>query len=45
VRAAVELVRDATRRAEAVQACERFAAAHRGAAAKTAGAVLALVDR
>lgn len=45
VRAAIALVRDATRRAEAVRACERFAAAHRGAAAKTAGAVLALADR
>jgi 3-deoxy-D-manno-octulosonic-acid transferase len=45
VRAAVELVRDAARRAEAVRACERFAAAHRGAAARTAEAVLALADR
>ena len=45
VRAAVDLVRDAPRREEAVRACERFAAAHRGAAARTAEAVLALADR
>jgi 3-deoxy-D-manno-octulosonic-acid transferase len=45
VRAAVELARDAATRAAAAQAGERFAAAHRGAAAKTADAVLALLAR
>lgn len=45
VRGAIALVRDPAARAEAVQACERFAAAHRGAAAKTAEAVFALLER
>jgi 3-deoxy-D-manno-octulosonic-acid transferase len=45
VRAAVELVRDPAARAEAAEAGERFAAAHRGAAEKTAEAVLALLSR
>ncbi len=45
VRTAVDLVRDASARAAAAQAGERFAAAHRGAAAKTAEAVLALMAR
>jgi 3-deoxy-D-manno-octulosonic-acid transferase len=45
VRAAVELVRDPAARAEAAEAGERFAAAHRGAAEKTAQAVLALLSR
>ena len=45
VRVAVELVRDAAARAEAVRAGEAFAAAHRGAAEKTVGAVLALIER
>jgi 3-deoxy-D-manno-octulosonic-acid transferase len=45
VRAAVELAGDAATRAAAAQAGERFAAAHRGAAAKTADAVLALLAR
>ncbi len=44
VRAAVDLVRDPAARAAAVQACEAFASAHRGAAVKTAQAVLALLD-
>jgi 3-deoxy-D-manno-octulosonic-acid transferase len=43
VAAAVSLARDGAARAAAVAACESFAAAHRGAAAKTAKAVLALV--
>lgn len=45
VRVAVELARDATALAAAAQAGERFAAAHRGAAEKTAGAILAMMDR
>ena len=45
VRTAVDLVRDASARAAAAQAGERFAASHRGAAAKTAEAVLALMAR
>ncbi|GAB3660578.1 3-deoxy-D-manno-octulosonic acid transferase [Ramlibacter alkalitolerans] len=43
VRAAVELVRDRQARARAVEASEAFAAAHRGAADKTARAVLKLL--
>ena len=42
VRAAVELVHDDAARQAAAQAGERFAAAHRGAASRTATAVLAL---
>jgi hypothetical protein len=38
-------VRDPAARAEAAEAGERFAAAHRGAAEKTAQAVLALLSR
>jgi 3-deoxy-D-manno-octulosonic-acid transferase len=45
VRAAVDLARDAGARAVAAQAGERFAEAHRGAAKKTADAVLALLQR
>ncbi len=45
VRAAVELARDAAARKVAATAGEAFAAAHRGAAAKTAEAVLALLRR
>jgi 3-deoxy-D-manno-octulosonic-acid transferase len=45
VRVAVELVRDRKARAMAVEACEEFAAAHRGAAEKTADAVVALLER
>jgi 3-deoxy-D-manno-octulosonic-acid transferase len=45
VRVAVELVRDAAARAEAVRASEAFAAAHRGAAEKTATAILHLLER
>jgi 3-deoxy-D-manno-octulosonic-acid transferase len=45
VRVAVELARDAAARSEAAQSGERFAAAHRGAAARTAQAVLALLPR
>ena len=45
VRRAVELVQDAPARQAAAAAGERFAAAHRGAAEKTAQAVLALVRR
>jgi 3-deoxy-D-manno-octulosonic-acid transferase len=45
VRAAVDLVCDAGARTAAAQAGERFAAAHRGAAEKTAEAVLALMAR
>ena len=45
VRAAVDLVRDGAARTQRVQACEQFASAHRGAAEKTAGAILALLDR
>jgi 3-deoxy-D-manno-octulosonic-acid transferase len=45
VDAAVALARDAAARAAAVQASEQFSAAHRGAAQKTARAVLALVER
>ena len=44
VRAAVELVRDLAARAAAVRASEGFAAAHRGAAEKTARGVLQLID-
>ena len=43
VRAAVELVRDPVARAAAVRASEGFAAAHRGAAEKTARGVLKLI--
>ncbi|MDE2605766.1 MAG: 3-deoxy-D-manno-octulosonic acid transferase [Burkholderiales bacterium] len=43
VRVAVELARDAAARQAMAQAGERFAAAHRGAAEKTAAAVLALL--
>jgi 3-deoxy-D-manno-octulosonic-acid transferase len=43
VRAAVGLVRDAQARSAAVRACEAFAAAHRGAAERTAGAVVRLI--
>jgi 3-deoxy-D-manno-octulosonic-acid transferase len=45
VQSAVELVRDRQARAIAVEACETFASAHRGAAEKTAQAVLALLAR
>ena len=45
VRAAVELACDPAAQAAAAQAAERFAAAHRGAAAKTVDAVLALLER
>jgi 3-deoxy-D-manno-octulosonic-acid transferase len=45
VRAAVELARDPEARRAAADAGERFAAAHRGAAQRTAAAVLALVPR
>lgn len=45
VRAAVDLARDATARKATAEAGERFAAAHRGAAARTADAVLALLAR
>ena len=45
VREAVALARDAAARAQVAAAGERFAAAHRGAAEKTARAVLALVER
>ena len=45
VRAAVQLAQDAYARQAAAQAGERFAAAHRGAAEKTAAAVLALLAR
>ncbi|GAB3767434.1 3-deoxy-D-manno-octulosonic acid transferase [Ramlibacter monticola] len=43
VRAAVDLVRDPAARAAAVQASENFAAAHRGAADRTAQGVLKLI--
>ncbi|HET8748063.1 MAG TPA: 3-deoxy-D-manno-octulosonic acid transferase, partial [Ramlibacter sp.] len=43
VRTAVDLVRDRQARVRAVEASEAFAAAHRGAAAKTAAAVLKLL--
>ena len=43
LRVAVDLARDAGARQRAVDAAERFAAAHRGAAEKTAHAVLALL--
>jgi 3-deoxy-D-manno-octulosonic-acid transferase len=43
VREAIALSSDALRQEQAVQAGERFAAAHRGAAQKTADAVLALL--
>jgi 3-deoxy-D-manno-octulosonic-acid transferase len=43
VRVAVELVRDPAGRRAAAEAGERFAAAHRGAAEKTADAVLAMI--
>lgn len=45
VRASVRLAQDASARRDAVSACERFAAAHRGAAQKTARAILAMVGR
>ncbi len=45
VRVAVELARDAAARKATAEAGERFAAAHRGAAGKTAEAVLALLER
>jgi 3-deoxy-D-manno-octulosonic-acid transferase len=45
VRMAVELVRDPAARKAASEAGERFAAAHRGAAKRTAEAVLALLSR
>jgi 3-deoxy-D-manno-octulosonic-acid transferase len=45
VQAALELVGDEGRRDAAVQASRRFAQAHRGAAQKTAEAILALVAR
>ncbi|MCG2594197.1 3-deoxy-D-manno-octulosonic acid transferase [Ramlibacter sp. XY19] len=45
VREAVALARDAQERARVAAAGEQFAAAHRGAAGKTAAAVLALVAR
>ena len=45
LRVAVTLARDASARQQAVDAAEHFAAAHRGAAAKTAHAVLALLAR
>lgn len=45
VRTAVDLVQDPPARTVAAGAGERFAAAHRGAAAKTAQAVLALIER
>jgi 3-deoxy-D-manno-octulosonic-acid transferase len=45
LRVAVELARDADARQQAVAAAERFAAAHRGAAEKTAHAVLGLLAR
>jgi len=44
VRVAVELVRDGPARSRAVRASEAFAAAHRGAAEKTAAAILALIS-
>jgi 3-deoxy-D-manno-octulosonic-acid transferase len=44
VRAAVGLARDGAARAAAAQAGERFAATHRGAAARTVKAVLALLQ-
>jgi 3-deoxy-D-manno-octulosonic-acid transferase len=44
VQAAVDLVRNASARAEAVRASEAFAAAHRGAAEKTARAILRLLQ-
>lgn len=43
VRVAVALARDPAARARAVAASEQFAAAHRGAAEKTARAILALI--
>ena len=45
VRAAVSVANDAARCTELAARGERFAAAHRGAAAKTARAILALVER
>lgn len=45
VRVAVELAGNASRRAAAMQASAHFAAAHQGAADKTARAVLALIER
>jgi 3-deoxy-D-manno-octulosonic-acid transferase len=45
VRAAVSLAGDAPRREAAVRAASAFAAAHQGAADKTARAVLALLER
>jgi 3-deoxy-D-manno-octulosonic-acid transferase len=45
LRVAVALARDSAARTKAVDAAERFAGAHRGAAEKTARAVLALIAR
>lgn len=45
VRVAIALVRDREARKAAAEAGERFAAAHRGAAGRTAEAVLALLSR
>jgi 3-deoxy-D-manno-octulosonic-acid transferase len=45
LRVAVKLAHDSSARQQAVEAAERFSAAHRGAAEKTARAVLALVER
>jgi 3-deoxy-D-manno-octulosonic-acid transferase len=45
VRAAVAMAHDARARGDAAAHGERFAAEHRGAAAKTAAAILALVSR
>ncbi len=45
VSTALELTANASRRAEAVAAASAFTQAHRGAADKTADAVLALIDR
>jgi 3-deoxy-D-manno-octulosonic-acid transferase len=45
VQAALQLVRDDAARRAAVQASREFAEAHRGAAQKTAEAILALVAR
>jgi len=45
VRTAVELVRDGQARRAAAEVGERFAAAHRGAAQRTAAAIFALLPR
>ncbi|NML44867.1 3-deoxy-D-manno-octulosonic acid transferase [Ramlibacter sp. G-1-2-2] len=45
VREAVALAREPGRREVAVEACEAFSSAHRGAALKTARAVLGLLER